>query len=409
VNALDLLRSVGGAFTHRLRAALTLLGIAIGTGSIVLLASLIGAGKSFLASANQEVSNKDVVEASPKDAPPSQKLRTTRPLSREDAQELAQAAQLAGTLVAEEHSHDTQAHFGEREKRVGLVSASDQTLSLYRLAIARGRALDEQDRQDGRRVCVIGHEVYEELLRSAPLDKGPVSIELEDHLFTVVGVLERKPMMGGSMSTYAWDRKVLVPATTYDVLFSPDHQVNRIYVRHPNTTEQRERARSTMTELLKRRHFGVENFQLTKDRSGDSEELIFAIIQVLLLGTGVLALLASGINIMNVMLVTVSERTREIGLRRAIGATPRSILVQFLLESGTLSLTGGAGGVLAGVVLAWLVALGARASLGHWEFVVPPWSVALGLLLALLIGLVFGILPAWRASKVTPIEALRAE
>lgn len=423
MSLLDLLRSLGGAFAHRMRAALTLLGIVIGSGSIVLLASLIGGGKSFLRNANQEVSNDDIVEVRAKEPPPEKKSATTRPLTATDADELAGSTALAGALVAPERAQDVMARYEGRNKWVGLVSAGAQTLELYRLQIANGRALDDADRTSGRRVCVVGHEVYEELLRNAPIgvaDK-PVAIDFDGHLFVVVGVLAHKPMMGSGMSTYAWDRKVLVPETAYDALYSPSHEVRRIYVRMgarapegggaPAVDPQadRQRARASVTNILLRRHFGVVNFQLKRDESGGTEKLIFDIIQVLLLGTGVLALLASGINIMNVMLVTVSERTREIGLRRAIGATPRSILVQFLLEAGVLSLTGGVLGVGGGVFLSWLVTLGARASFGKWDFLVPAWSIVLGLALAVVTGIAFGALPAWRASRVSPIEALRSE
>jgi putative ABC transport system permease protein len=407
----DVFRSLAGIFAHRLRAALTLLGVAIGTGSIVLLASLIVAGKSFLLQSSQEASSSDVVQARAKAAPPKQRERTTHPLSRADAEALGASAALEGTLVAPERSQDKVAHVDGRDKTVALVSSSAQTLALYRLTIEHGRALDAGDERDGRRVVVVGHEVYEELLRSAPLDPArPLSFRVDDHELVVVGVLAHKPMMGSSSSTYAWDRKVLLPATTYDALYDTDHTVDRIYVRTPATSaERRESTRSTVRGLLERRHFGVLNFDLAADRSGGNEALILGIIQILLLGTGVLALVASGINIMNVMLVTVSERRREIGLRRAIGATPRSILVQFLIESGVLSLTGGVLGLLLGALVAWCVALVARSSLGHWELVIPTWSVAVGLFLALGTGLSFGILPAWRASRVSPIDALRAD
>jgi putative ABC transport system permease protein len=161
--------------------------------------------------------------------------------------------------------------------------------------------------------------------------------------------------------------------------------------------------------VLLSRHLGVTNFELEKDESGGKEKLILTVIQVLLLGTGVLAVLASGINIMNVMLVTVSERTREIGLRRALGASQRSILGQFLIEATALSVVGALAGIIAGVAMAWATAVLARNAIGSWDFAIPSWSLLLGLALALLTGLGFGLLPAWRAANVAPIDALRSE
>ena len=402
MSTLDRLRSLGGAFAHRMRAALTLLGIVIGTGSIVLLASLIHGGKSYLLHANHEATGSDVVETHPEEPPPEQQGRTTRPLSRADGASLAQAAP-PGAMIAAEASHDTYALYEGRRKRVAIVSTGRSTLDLYRLRVAAGRALDPDDRTSASRVCVVGQEVHEELLRSTPLPGhgAPLRIAIDGHLFSVVGVLAKKPMIGSTDSTYPWDRKVLVPETTYDALYAPSHEVTRIYARGP--------ARATVTGLILRRHFGVMNFALGKDESGGTETLVLTVIQVLLVGAGGLALLASGINIMNVMLVTVSERRREIGLRRAIGATPGSILVQFLLEATALSLVGALVGVAAGVLVSWATAEVARSAMGHWQLAIPPWSVALGVGLALVSGLAFGSLPAWRAARITPIDALRAE
>jgi putative ABC transport system permease protein len=421
---LDLLACVRGAFTHRVRAALTLLGVVIGTSSIVLLASLLHGGESFLVHANQEASDEDIVEAHKEETPPAQHDKTTRPLSRADADALALGGEPRGSaprpLVAAESSTDTYARFAGRKKRVAVVSTGPSTLALYRLRVEHGRALDGDDRQSGRRVCVIGHEIHEELLKSAGLVDAAgqgLRVEIDGRLFSVVGVLAKKPMLGATDSTYLWDRKVMVPETTYDALYAPSHEVQKIYVRRGEAegktaearSASRARTRSGVRSVLLERHLGVLNFALAKDESGGTEKLILTVIQVLLLGTGVLALLASGINIMNVMLVTVSERTREIGLRRAIGASRRSILAQFLLEATALSFAGALLGVAFGIVLAGLTAMAARAAIGHWDFAIRPWSLALGVGMAVVTGLAFGILPAWRAARVSPIDALRSE
>lgn len=397
-----LLEALRSAFAHRVRAGLTVLGIVIGAGSIVLLASLLHGGRAFLVHANQEASDDDVIEVHGEEPPPAQRERTTRPLSRGDV--TAMQGALGGALVEPESSVDTIARLDGRKKRVAMVSAGPGTLALYRLEIESGRALDDEDRRLGSRVAVIGHEIYEELARRAPL--GGLRLEIGGRLFAVVGVLAKKPMIGNTDSTYLWDRKVLIPPATYDALYAPSHEVNRIFVRRAPSPSA---ARGVMRGILDRRHLGVVNFEFAKDESGGMEKLILDVISILLLGSGLLALVASGINIMNVMLVTVTERTREIGLRRAIGATPRSILVQFLLEALVLSLVGaglGIGfGALAGVGLAAL----ARQALGFWALAVPAWSIALGLGLSVVTGLVFGLLPAWRAARVSPIEALRSD
>lgn len=380
------------------RVFLTIVGIVIGASAIVLIASLVHGGRTFLVHANQEVSGDDVIEVHPEDPPPKDQAKTTRPLSRADVGALEGA--LPSASIAPESTRDTFAFRGAKRKRVAIVSASPNTLTLYRLKLARGRALEREDH--GRRVCVIGHEVAEELLKEGGLGEHLV---IDGRAFVIVGVLADKPMVGSTDSTYLWNRKVLVPEATYDAIYAPSHEVSRIYVR----STQRARARTTTTGILLARHLQVTNFALGKDQSGGTEETVLRVIQVLLVGAGGLALFASGVNVMNVMLVTVSERRREIGLRRAIGATPRDILGRFLLEAAALSTTGGAIGVAIGAALAWAIALLARRGLGHWELAIAPWSIALGLGLAVGVGVAFGVWPAWRASKTSPLEALRAE
>ena len=410
MNAFDLLRSLGGAFAHRLRASLTLLGIVIGSGSIVLLASLIVGGRTLLIDQSQGITDADVVVVEKNQAPPDKQDKTQRPLSRLDQNELENSDSLDGAMVASEGSHWEMVHIDGQERWINVVSASEQTLKLYRLSIDAGRMLDATDREKGNRVCVVGHNLYKDLLGGKPINTpGGLHLKVGDELFEVVGALTMKPAMGNKNGGWVWDNKVLLPETTFDATYGSDHTVSRIYVRASKNAQARAATRATVMSVLLRRHLGVLNFKLREDESGSNEELILMTIQVLLLGTGLLALLASGINIMNVMLVTVAERRKEIGLRRAIGATPRSILVQFLLEAAALSFVGGGLGVAAGAGLAWLVAMGARASLGRWNFELPAWSLALGLALAVVTGVVFGIAPAWRAAKVSPIDALRGE
>lgn len=400
----DRVRLLGGAFAHRVRASLTVLGVVIGTASIVLLASLLHGGEHTLVATNQSVSDDDVVRISRDDAPAAQHDRTTRPLSRADGDALARDLTLGGAQVAAESSFDAWARFDGRKKRVAVVSTSPATMSLYRLRVATGRALDADDRAQGRRVCVIGHEVLDDLFHGA--STSGQRLEIDGELFTIIGVLEEKPMVGSTTSTYRWDRKVMIPSVTYDVLYAPSHEVRRIFVRPSGPAA---RARPSILRVLLSTHLGVKNFDVEKPDQRGTEQLIMIVIQILVLGSGALAVLASGINIMNVMLVTVSERTREIGLRRALGATPRSILVQFVLEATALSVAGAIVGSVFGSALSFAVATWARSALGAWELALPAWSFALGIGLSVVTGVAFGLLPAWRASRIAPIDALRSE
>jgi putative ABC transport system permease protein len=138
-------------------------------------------------------------------------------------------------------------------------------------------------------------------------------------------------------------------------------------------------------------------------------DMILLIIKILLVGTGLLSLFVGGINIMNIMLVTVTERTREIGIRRAVGANPRSIIWQFLLESATMALAGGLIGTVGGIGLARAMAAILTKVLAPWSFHLEPWSIGLSLAMSVATGIVFGLFPAWRAARLDPVEALRYE
>ncbi len=412
MRTLDHLRGITHTFAiNRARSALTLLGIVIGTGSIVMLAGLLQGAEESLVKMNQGINDTDTLRIDKDEAPANQLEKAQRELSRSDGHALDGSPQLPSVDVAIESRLEARAYWKGRQKRVRLVGGNPGSIDLYRLNVQIGRFLDDTDMDAGRRVAVIGHEIWEELLDK---DENVLGRQLTiDHLsFTIVGILAHKPTMGHGTGTWMWDRKVLIPQVAYDAALSPTHRVDSIFlrVRGSGATERWMNTIGAVAEkVLLRRHLGVKNFKLD-DRKGDQQEhLIISIIEILLVGTGLMSMFVGGINIMNIMLVTVTERTREIGIRRAVGANPRAIWVQFLLEAATVSLAGGVVGVLGGIGTCWLVAFGLRQAFGSWSFHVVPWSIALGLGLAVLTGVVFGLFPAWRASRLNPVEALRYE
>ncbi len=418
IRTIDLARSVRHTFsTSRLRVALTLLGIMIGTGAMVLLAGMLVAGEEALVRLAQDANESDLIEVSSADTPRKDAKRTTRELSRYDAAALDDSALLDGALInAAKRTHTTaqwrDADGRAREQRTTLFGGELDSPSLYRIEVERGRYFTDRDFAERRRVCVVGQELWTELLqRRTDLDELRVTVD--GVVFEVVGVLRHKPVMGRGSGTWMWNRRVLIPSTTYQGVVEHGRGVRAIFVRLRDVERAAERMRQ-LTDVVERtilrRHHGVKNFEVESDARGqDQEQLILRIIEVLLFGTGVIALFVGGINIMNIMLVTVTERTKEIGLRRAVGAAPDEIARQFLLEAATLAAAGGALGVVGGIGVTFVASAVLTAVLAPWRFVVEPWAVALSLGMAVATGVAFGLFPALRAARLDPVVALRSE
>jgi putative ABC transport system permease protein len=411
----DQFRSVRHTFeSNRGRTFLTLVGIMIGAGSIVLLASLLSGGQEALLNADQGAADTDIVQVDSDEAPAKQVQKTRRELGRYDSQVLDDSPTLPGVEIATEKTRWwTKATFHKEHKRVSLVGAAPKAIGLYRLGMETGRFISPDDMQSGARVAVIGLNVWTQLL--GPEGKLGDAITVDNVQWTVIGVLKNKPPLGGGGDgPWMWNNKVLVPQTTFDAVFDSAHTVDQIFVKigdgQAPLQSRLALARKAIETTLLRTHYGVSNFKV--DRWGEEakqEEMILEVIKILLLGTGLLSLFVGGINIMNIMLVTVTERTREIGVRRAIGANPTSILTQFLLESALIALAGGLIGVLGGLGLSALIAMVLTKMLGAWKLHVALWSIGLGLGLSVSTGVIFGMFPAWRASKLDPVEALRYE
>ncbi len=385
----------------------------IGAGSIVLLASLLDGGQEALQASSQRATDADLVRVDPDEPATKDLQKTRRELDQGDAETLGGSPILPSVQVTAERGRWTKAYHGKQKKQISLDATEPIALSLYKLEVGRGRFLTDDDLRQRRRVAVVGINVWNELL-GRPDSFANATITVDDVEWSVVGVLKNKASMGPStQGPWLWNNKILVPRTTYDATFYNQHQVDRIYVRLGGLGPLEARlaaGRNAIDHTLIRRHYGVQNFKVdrgAKDKA--QEELILEVIKILLLGTGLLSLFVGGINIMNIMLVTVTERTREIGVRRAMGANPTSILMQFLLESGLIALAGGIIGVCGGIALAWLTATLLTKMLGSWNLHIEAWSIALGLGLSVSTGVIFGIFPAWRAAKLDPVEALRYE
>ena len=298
----------------------------------------------------------------------------------------------------------SEAWHGERRRRnIRVIGGSEDYQDIQGWKIETGRGLTPLDQQRALKVAVIGPEIAEKLFPDgSALGK---LIRLQAHRYEVVGVFERK----GGLLGNAWDAAVLMPYETYNqTLSSKRNRVLEISVK-TNTQPEMQEAMNAVEEALRIRRGlrpGEENNFHFQTSSGllSAWETINNILLAAVPGLVSISLVVGGIVIMNIMLVSVTQRTREIGVRKAMGARQRDIMLQFLAESSIVSLLGAALGIGLGLGLGKLVE-----QISPLPASIPPWALATAIALGLIVGLGSGIYPARRASRLDPIDALRYE
>jgi putative ABC transport system permease protein len=301
-----------------------------------------------------------------------------------------------------------------RELTPQVVACSENYARLLGMHMSAGRFIALQDLRSKNLVCVLGSEVARQL---EGLGRPGQFIRIENNLFKVVGILtriERQTGRSAAVSTRNYNEMVFVPLDTAGVLDgqSPNRkkqagnpgQLSEIVVRVARAQDVSTTAR-LVERIMDVAHHHIQDYQLVVPlellRQAERTQRTFNLV---LGAIAAISLLVGGIGIMNIMLATVSERTREIGIRRAVGATRRHILVQFLLEAVMLTVSGGVIGLFCG-----LCAVGAISWLAGWRVAVSLWAVALPVVMSFLVGIFFGLYPARQASLVDPIVALRHE
>ncbi len=400
----DLLRTaLSGLSVNKGRAAMTMLGIVIGVGSVVLMISLGGSFQHYILSQIDRFGT-NTIDVFPvgleKFGGNLQSLSTD---DYEAVKKLSTVDSVAPVILVSKS-----VSYQDEERSPMVMGTLRQIFTNYALELDHGRLLDARDNESAKFVAVLSATTATDLFG----DRDPVGkrVTIGGFSFTVVGVLKGM----GSLLLQDLDTPVYIPFSTARSITGQKHLTYMTLksVADPKLAEQ------DITLLLRQRH-RIENplndpeLDDFKARSG---EQVTATVQSVTLGLTIflglvagISLLVGGIGIMNIMLASVTERTREIGLRKAIGARSRDILRQFLLEAVTLTFIGGAVGTVGGALIGWgLSSLAARV-LGPFTFVLSPFAILLALVMACGTGLVFGVIPARRASRLSPIEALRYE
>lgn len=395
-----------GILVNKMRSGLTMLGIMIGVGAVIAMVS-IGSGASASVTSRIQSLGSNLLMVMPGSAGAGlggarQAMGTATTLTNSDAEAIAEEIP-AVKLVSPEFSNSAQVVYLNQNinTRVSGVTLEYQEVNNFHVAF--GEFIRPEDENTQARVAVLGQNVVTDLFPSGedPIGK---TIKIKNTPFKVVGVMELK----GEAAMQSPDDSILIPLSTAQKrLFGADN-LGTINVQ-VRSEEEMDLAANQVNALLLTRH-KIDNPAEADFSIRSQAEILSMMGQVtgtltlLLGGIAAISLLVGGIGIMNIMLVSVTERTREIGLRKAVGAKRKDILGQFLLESLVLSLLGGGMGLVLGFVASLVLSM-----VGGWPFIVSLNSILLAVLFSAAIGIFFGIYPARRASLLSPIEALRYE
>jgi putative ABC transport system permease protein len=275
------------------------------------------------------------------------------------------------------------------------------------VSLAAGRFFDEREEKGLANVIVLGSTVKEELFGDDEAI-GKV-VKIKSIPFQVIGVIAER----GSFMFQNQDDQVFIPVSIAQHQILGISHIQVIYMK-VDSAENMERTIEDVNQVLTERHRIKRDVDkdFTVRSLADAIKALTAItdaLRLFLVAMAAISLIVGGIGILNIMLVTVAERTREIGLRKAVGATNKLILRQFLLESGVMTFSGGIIGIILGSLVSFLAALGARATGLDWAFIISPISIFLAIGTSILTGIIFGLYPAYKASRLNPIEALRYE
>jgi putative ABC transport system permease protein len=393
-------------WANKLRTILTLIGVVMGVASVIMVITLVQGANKYVSTKLTgygadvfTVNQMAGVIFSADDYFRYQKRKILRIEDYEAVRDDCTQCSEVGALL---QKSTNVVYNGHSSNNTSVRGYTWTMLSLNNIDIAMGRGFTPADDEHGTHNVIVGYDIVDNLLGEGdPLGR---EIRVDGIPYTIIGVGDRQ----GKTLGQSQDNWVAVPITTYQQTYGYNDSVD-IYARAAGNAEVMERAKDEVRVLMRtRRHDAPgadDDFEIvTNDTFLDIWKQITGLFATVVLGLASISLVVGGVVIMNIMLVSVTERTREIGVRKALGARQRDVLLQFLIESATMSVTGGAIGVLCGVGVGKLITI-----IVGFPTSVPAWAVFLGLFLAGAVGIFFGVYPASKAAKLDPVVALRAE
>ncbi len=401
-------------WSNKARSFLTMLGIIIGVGAVIVIMSVGAGAQSLILSQVKTLgANKLGIfpgKAEEKSPPPSAMGIVITTLTYEDAISLKNKNKASNIIDVVAYSKGVATvNYKTKSYDTNLSGCTVGYLEVEGGEVEKGRFFTKDEEKNLSRVVILGSAVKEELFgRSDAIGKR---VKFKKHTFEVIGVMAER----GTVAMQDYDDQILLPIKTMQKLVAGVNHLGLIRIKIDDE-KNTDKAIRDIEMILRENHNIKDNTGYSDDftvRSAaqalDMLEVITDALRYFLAAMASMSLIVGGIGIMNIMLVSVFERTREIGLRKAIGAKINDILLQFLFEASTITFVGGIVGIILGVFISWLISIVANFLDYDWAFIISPLAIVLAVSISIIIGLIFGLYPAKKASKLEPVEALRYE
>lgn len=403
--------AIRGLIDHKFRSFLTMLGIIFGVASVITMLSIGEGAKREAIAKYQDLGVNNIIIRDKKmtdDELEEVRAKFSQGLSKEDAAVIREI--VPGVVrTASQAEISSEAKYTDKSAKSTVIGITPEYAEMLNYKTARGKFISSDQYQKELKVCVLGAGVAATLFRSEdPIGK---MVKVEDQWLEVVGVLKSKALFTetvGELAARDLNMDVYVPLSTFLGRFSHENQlaseIQQITVQ-VDGSDKLEEASKVINEILKRHHYNNEDYSIVVPYELlQQEEKERQIYNFLLGAIAAISLLVGGIGIMNIMLATVMERTREIGIRRAIGARKSDIMSQFVTEAVAISITGGIIGVILGVTLSLTVTF-----FTDITTYIQPYSIFIAFGFSVLVGISFGYLPAKNAANLKPIDSIRYE